>query len=201
MLTVSARPFYLPREFSKLVIITVYLPPDGNYCEGKECLIQEIEKQKETSPDSVIIVNGDFNKCKFGYPGFTQYVDCSTRGEAILDLFFVNIKNAYRCFQQAPLENSDHATLSLLPEYRPIYKRSKPVKKFVEFWNVCEKLQDCFESTDWSVFVDACDDVNELTEHVTDYFTFCVENVVEKKEVVVYPNNKPWIIKTTQNPA
>ncbi|GFR79928.1 hypothetical protein ElyMa_000567300 [Elysia marginata] len=48
---------------------------------------------------------------------------------------------------------------------------------------------------DWSVFVDACDYVNELTEHVTDYITFCVENVVEKKEVVVhvYPNNKPWI--------
>lgn len=37
------------------------------------------------------------------------------------------------------------------------------------------KLHGCLECTDWSVFYDACDDCNDLTEVVSSYISFCVD--------------------------
>ena len=49
--------------------------------------------------------------------------------------------------------------------------------------------------TDWSMFQDACQDLDTLTTTITDYIQFCVDTVVPDRQVKVYPNNKPWITK------
>ena len=58
-----------------------------------------------------------------------------------------------------------------------------------------DTLRGCLDCTDWAVFVDASRDVDELTDCVTDYVSFCVDNVVPKKTVKIYSNNKPWVTK------
>ena len=53
-------------------------------------------------------------------------------------------------------------------------------------------LQGCFDCTDWSVFTDSCDNIDELTDVVCSYISFCEDNVIPTKTVKVFPNNKPW---------
>ncbi len=38
-------------------------------------------------------------------------------------------------------------------------------------------------------------DIEDATETITDYINFCVDTVVEKKTVTVFPNNKSYITK------
>ena len=45
------------------------------------------------------------------------------------------------------------------------------------------------------MFKENSENVQELNECVNDYITFCEDMCVEKKEVVIYPNNKPWLTK------
>lgn len=56
-------------------------------------------------------------------------------------------------------------------------------------------LQGCFECTDWTVFQDSCSDINELTDVVCSYISFCKDFVLPTREVKLYPNNKQWISK------
>ena len=58
-----------------------------------------------------------------------------------------------------------------------------------------EKLQACFEITDWSVFFESCSDKEELTDTIVSYIQFCEDSVIETKRVKVFPNNKPWVSK------
>ncbi|GFS07778.1 hypothetical protein ElyMa_004740600 [Elysia marginata] len=84
-----------------------------------------------------------------------------------------------------------------LPKYRPVLRKIAPTKNSVQIWieNMCEKFRGCFDCTDWSVFTEACETVNELNECVCEYIKFCEDLIVKKKEVTVYPNNKPWVTK------
>lgn len=43
-------------------------------------------------------------------------------------------------------------------------------------------------------FYDTCSDTNELTYTVSAYIKYCVDMVIPTKKVI-YPNNKPWVIK------
>lgn len=56
-----------------------------------------------------------------------------------------------------------------------------------------ETLRGCFMCTDWSIFHAL--ELDEATVTITDYMKFCVDSVVAKKAIVVYPNNKPYITK------
>ncbi len=56
-----------------------------------------------------------------------------------------------------------------------------------------ECLQGALESTDWNVFIDTSDNVNELTETVCAYIEFCKDVIIPPKVIKVYANNKPLI--------
>ena len=58
-----------------------------------------------------------------------------------------------------------------------------------------ERLADCFDCTDWNVFIDACDSLDELTDTVTEYINFCELNSIKTKTVKCFGNNKPWVTK------
>ena len=55
------------------------------------------------------------------------------------------------------------------------------------------KLQDCFASTDWNMFRDSSDGIEEYTTSVTGFINKCIEDVVPTVTVRTYPNQKPWI--------
>ena len=85
--------------------------------------------------------------------------------------------------------------------YKPMLKREKVKTKEVKVWSedAVSKLQRCFDWSDWTVFEDSAKDIDELTDTVCSYITFCEDIVIPKKYVKVYPNNKPWVTKSLKN--
>ena len=85
----------------------------------------------------------------------------------------------------------------LLPQYKTKLIKTTVLEKKVRVWNKCgtERFSDCMETTDWQVFIDSCDNVNELCEHVSEYITFCENNCFEEKTIKIFGNNKPWVTK------
>ncbi|KAI4894909.1 hypothetical protein NFI96_007437 [Prochilodus magdalenae] len=114
--------------------------------------------------------SGDFNHVTMArtLPNFTQYVDCPTREERTLDLLYANVKS------------------------QPVTTRT--VRRWSE--ETSEVLQDCFETTDWTALYEPHgEDIDGLTECITDYINFCVDSTVPTRTVKCYPNNKPWVTK------
>jgi hypothetical protein len=61
-----------------------------------------------------------------------------------------------------------------------------------------QDLQECFADTDWDVFKNSCTDINELTETVSSYISFCENMFVPKKSRLLYANNKQWVSKSVK---
>ena len=55
------------------------------------------------------------------------------------------------------------------------------------------KLQDWFAITDWNMFWDSSDGIEEYTTSVTGFINRCMEDVVPTVTVRTYPNQKSWI--------
>ncbi len=116
-LSVRCRPFYLPREFTVIVITAVYIPPHAHITTALGYLLTAISKQQQAHPDGVFIIAGDFNRAslKTVLPKFHQHVQCPTRGENILDHVYSNIKHGYKASPLPHLGLSDHISLFLTP--------------------------------------------------------------------------------------
>jgi hypothetical protein len=85
----------------------------------------------------------------------------------------------------------------MLPVYKQKIKRIKPAERLVFDWNesVNDTTLGCMECTDFDVLYN----VNATSEYnvdvLTSYLHFCINNVVPKRTVKCYPNNKPWVTK------
>ena len=82
----------------------------------------------------------------------------------------------------------------LIPSYRQKLKSAKPVIKTVKRWtNEAERdLQACCDCTDWTVFEAASNDLDELTETVTSYISFCEDTCIPTRTFLSCTNDKPW---------
>ncbi|KAI4891004.1 hypothetical protein NFI96_004964 [Prochilodus magdalenae] len=117
-LTLRCRPFFLPREFSAVLLTAVYIPPQANAKLALSRLHDAINNQLSAHPDGVVIVAGDFN----------------------------------------------HADLkSVMPKF---YNNGA--------------------------------DLEEYASSVMGYIHFCTENVLPKKTIKVFPNQKPWVNKSVR---
>ena len=84
-LMISWRPHHLPREFSTVFFVAVYIPPqtDAGTKTAMNELYSAISKQENAHTEATLLVAGDFNagKLKSVLPNFYQHVKCATRGE------------------------------------------------------------------------------------------------------------------------
>ena len=196
VLFINCKPFYSPREFSSLVLISVYIPPQAHVSTALQQLADLITETEQQHPDSVLIILGDFNQAKLTreLPKFKQHITCPTRDNNILDHCYTTTKDAYRSVARAALGLSDHCLVHLLPTSRQKLKTAKPVIRTVKRWtNDTEQvLQACFECTDWSVFEAAASDLDELTETVTSYISFCEDLCIPTRTYLSFNNDKPW---------
>ena len=82
-IVINCRPHYLPREFSAILFVAVYLPlqADAGNKTALSQLYKEISKQETTHPEAALLVAGDFNagKLKSVLPNFHQHLKCATR--------------------------------------------------------------------------------------------------------------------------
>lgn len=128
LLTVSIRPFYLPREFQQLFVSVVYIHPKSDVQKATDIISQVVQQYQLRSPDAPHFIMGDFNKCSLeGVLNFQQYIDCPTHHQKTLDLCYGSIPNAYRSFSRPPIGCADHNAVSLQPCYKPVLQRTRPV--------------------------------------------------------------------------
>ena len=66
-LMITCRPHYLPREFSSVFFVAVYIPPHTEAVTKTALneLYFAISKQENTHPEAVHLVVGDFKAGKF----------------------------------------------------------------------------------------------------------------------------------------
>ncbi len=204
LMIIKCRPFYLPREYTAILLIAVYIPPNSNNnrSEALNYLYQHISEQQKAHPDAFLILAGDFNHAdlKSVFPKIYQHVDFPTRGKNTLDLVYTTQRGAYKALPLPHLGASDHITVMLMPAHRPLVKVIKPTHKQIQVWpeGSSEALQDCFDTTDWNMFKQAATynnttDLQEYTETVTAYITKCIDDVTVTKTITVRANQKPWL--------
>ncbi len=197
---IKCRPFYLPRDYTAILLVAVYIPPNSNNnrSEALNYLYQHISEQQH--PDAFLILAGDFNHAdlKSVFPKIYQHVDFPTRGKNTLDFVYTTQRGAYKALPH--LGASDHITVMLMPAYRPLVKVIKPTHKTDSSvaGRVVRGTQDCFETTDWNMFKQAATynnttDLQEYIETVTAYITKCIDDVTVTKTITVRANQKPWL--------
>ncbi|KAL0148301.1 hypothetical protein M9458_056363 [Cirrhinus mrigala] len=123
-----------------------------------------------------------------------QHITCTTRDSNILDHCYTVLKDAYHSVPCAALGLSDHCLVHLLPAYRQKLKSAKPAVRTVKRWTVeAERdLQACFKLTDWTVLEAAATDLDELTDTVTSYISFCEDMCAPTRTYLTFNNDKPW---------
>ncbi|KAK1785701.1 hypothetical protein P4O66_019042, partial [Electrophorus voltai] len=182
--------------------IALYIPPSANTREALQELYGAISELQNVHPDGLFIVAGDFNHAnlKSVLPKFHQHVKFATRGANALDVVYTNISSAYRAEPRPHLGYSDHMSVMLIPAYRPIVRRLKPLLKQVRIWpaGTISALQDCFEQTTLITFKEAATDggtvnLEEYTASVTAYISKCIDDVTVSKTITTRPNQKRWM--------
>ena len=182
-------------------MIAVYVPPSSKPADletAADVLHSATSRLQTQHPQALFLISGDFNQASPSsvLPTYTQYVTCPTRDNKTLDLFFANTKEAYTATPLPAIEKSDHNMINLRPVYKPIVHREPVVPRTVKCWTAEseEALKHCFETTVWSELCDPHgEDINALTDCITDYINFCYENTVPTRTVRCFSNNKPWI--------
>lgn len=196
---ITCRPFYSPREFTSFTLAGVYIPPQADVREAQRQLAEQVlgvERRRENTYSPVIVL-GDFNKGNLSQelPKYKQLIKCPTRGENTLDHCYSTITKAYHAVTRAALGLSDHALIHLIPAYRQKLKLSKPAVLRSKNWSnreAVEELRDCLDNTDWDIFRTASNSLDEYTDAVTSYISFCEDRCIPTRTRVSYNNDKPW---------
>lgn len=115
LLAVSCRPYYLPREFSHVIVQVVYIPPSGNGGLVTETISRVTYDMQRSSPESLFIINGDFNHSSLSVtlPSFKQMGTCPMSEGKIIDLFYTNVKDSYSAKRLTTLGQLDHNLISM----------------------------------------------------------------------------------------
>lgn len=164
-LTIRCRLFYVPREFASFILIAVYIPPQAGAMAASQKLSTHIMAIENSHPDSIVLVLGDFNHVSLrrALQRFREHIFTATRGEKILNQCFCVIPRVFHTARRAPLRESDHNTVFLIPKYRQRLKAIKPCGRTVRQWFPT----DCFATTDWTVMKEPNDSLDPFTDSVT----------------------------------
>ncbi len=200
--TLLCRTFWLPREFTAIIITAVYIPPQANTDQALRELYRNISEQETTHPDAACIITGDFNKANFRTiaPKYFQHVTINTRGDRTLDHCYSPFRDAYKSLPRPPFGKSDHSSVLLLPAYRQKLKREAPALRTVQCWSDQSDatLQDCFDHVDWDM---SDDNIEAYSDSVMCFIRKCIEDVVLTKQSASTPTKKRGLTAMFDQPC
>ncbi len=202
-LSIICRPFYLPREFSSIVITSVYIPPQADTSLALSNLHDVLSGYNNKHPDAAFIVAGDFNKAnlKKVLPNFHQHISCPTRGLNTLDHCYTPLKNAYKAHSLPAFGKSDHAAIFLTPEYKQRIVHELPVEREVTRWYSQSEamLQASLDDVDWDMFRASSSDVSEFTDVALSFVNTLTEQATETVTIRIFSNQKPWVDRSIRD--
>ncbi len=191
------RPFWLPREFTAIIITAVYIPPQANTDQALKELYGDISEQETARPDAPFVVTGDFNKANLRTiaPKYFQHITINTRGDRVLDHCYSPFRDAYNSLSRPPFAN--WITLpfcSCMLIGRKLNEKHPPSGQFNAgrtYWTLYYRtvLITCTGtySGQHLMMTEAYSDT------VTHFIRKCIADVVLTKTIRIYPNQKPWI--------
>ena len=117
---VKVMPKRLPRTISCILVACVYYTQHTDCRQMRDHLIIGIDSVIRKHPQCGVIVTGVFNQLNDNFLkshySFVQIVNVGTRGHAVLDKIWTNIKNVYmHPVTIAELDTSDHNMVLLKP--------------------------------------------------------------------------------------
>ena len=177
----------------------VYIPLLADVREAQRQLDDQIigvERRRENTYSPVIVI-GDFNKGNLTHklPKYKQLVKCPTRGENTSDHCYTTISRAYHAFSCTALGLPDHDLIHLIPADKQKLKLSKPAVLRSKNWSsreAVEELRDWLDNTDWDNFRSVSNSLDEYTEAVTSYISFCEDSCIPTSTGVSYSKDKHW---------
>ncbi len=215
---VECRPFYLPREFTAIVIVAVYIPRVQMLrtrfvnCTGGVIWRCALSEQKTNDPGGFFIIASDFNHAnlKTVLPKFYQHVNFATRGNNTLDFVYTTVKYAFKAEPRPHLGYSDHISVMLTPAYRPLLKLAKPVQKQITVWpdakrSYAKKINNHFTDnrdsqslwqaiqtiTDYKPPPQACDDETSFPDAFNHFYSrFEMQNDTPAQKLPTPPNDQ-----------
>ena len=207
ILAIKCRPHYLPRKFTSVVIVAVYIPPQACTKTALTVLHDALNSYQASDPMAALAVAGDFNKAnlKKVMPNLYQHIDCATRGSRTLDHCYTPFKGGYKAQSLAPVGKRDHAAVFLWPSYVNKLRREPPMTRQVRRWTDQseDSMRVALHEALWGTFknctVDINTDINVLTENVVNIISTTTDMHVPKVTVKVFENQKPWINNNTRN--
>ncbi len=200
---IICRPFYLPREFTSIIITAVYIPPQADTSVALSKLHDELSGYINKHPDAAAIIAGDFNKAnlKKVMPNFHQHISCPTRGQNTLDHCYTQFKNAYKARALPAFGKSDHAAIFLTPEYKQRIVQRPPVEREVTRWSPHSEamLQASLDDVDWDMFWASSADVSEFTDVAVSFINTLTEQATETVTIRTFSNQKPWVDRSIRD--
>ncbi len=202
-LSIFCRPFYLPQEFSSIIVTAVYIPPQADTGLALSKLHDVLSGYINKHPDAAFIISGEFNKANLRQvmPNFHQHVSCPTRGPNTLDHCYSQFKNAYKARSLPAFGKSDHAAIFLTPKYKQRLAQEPPVKRAVTRWSSHSEamLQAALDDVDWDMFWASSSDVSEFTDVAVSFVNTLTEQATETITIRTFPNQKPWVDRTIRD--
>ncbi len=199
-LSIICYPFYLPREFTSIIVTAVYIPPQTDTGLALSKLHDELSGYINKHPDAACILAGEFNKANLRkiMPNFQQHLSCPTRGQNTLDHCYTQIKNAYKARSLPAFGKSDHAAIFLTPEYKQRIVQESPVEKEVTRWSSHSEamLQASLDDVDWDMFRESSADVSEFTDVALSFINMLTDQATETVTIRTFSNQKPWVDRT-----
>nr|CAH8865766.1 unnamed protein product [Trichobilharzia regenti] len=180
-ITVKCRPKHLSK-FKYVFISNIYVTPGCSASDLSDFADEFTEFAVTHLENSLSVVTGDFNCCDCSFLvslGHANIVKFPTRLDKTLDLVFINDEEIYEVRRRAPIMNSDHCIIRILPK---IYSRSH----FNIFSNLSKKTQQrCYSQenmlklrcmlndTNWELFNEH--KLDDTISNLTDYLKFCLD--------------------------
>ncbi len=202
-LSIICRPFYLPREFTSIIVTAVYIPPQADTSLALSKLHDELSGYINKHPDAACIIAGDFNKANLRkvMPNFQQHISCPTRGQNTLDHCYTQFKNAYKARSLPAFGKSDHAAIFLTPEYKQRIVQKPPVEREVTRWSSHSEamLQASLDDVDWDMFRASSADVSEFTDVAVSFINTLTDQATETLTIRTFSNQKPWVDRSIRD--